>query len=521
MSTQPLNLGYAFAAPDTVLVTVDDSHPVENTLTLVVTNRSGTAVQFQNPQGLTPGSQLPAWDDTASPLGRVSVWFPWGDASGDLARVGDATRITCSSRVADWAASDRMTDPRLGVYWILFPLSKSVFLGQDQSISFEFAGIVSHTGTGGRLPEQSWMSALPRVTGYTSQQGQVPVWKNELSAELTAPDSAVPGDQLELNWTSAGASYCSISPGDFTDLDVSGKVHPTMPSEPSVTYTLTAHPASGRPVTDAKTVKAQTGWIDLGPCPAFSMLDGVDAYRVGSEYLALHTGPDGVWASPDARSWSKRESLPKLENAFGATDGTSRLWVMGFARPNGVVASTTDGRSWDIRKDAPWGHTQAAAAAFYQGSIWVIGDDRSLWHSADGGASWQTAPPAPWAASAFLDPDGVAVFAGRMWIVLDGHELWASANGRDWSRQQATPWGDRQRVVMLTATDRTLYGMGDDPYANKNVCWRMDRDQAWSQVEVTRDLSYGIGPAIAPYGSGLLAVGSRAFRWVAPPGAHA
>ena len=530
-----LDLGYAFAAPDTVLVTVDEAHPVENALTLVITNLSGAAVQFQNPEGLGPTSRLPAWDDEASPLGRVAVWFPWGDASGDLATVGDSQKIVASSKVADWAASDRMTDPKLGVYWTLFPLSKSVFLDQDQSISFEFTGIVSHAGSGGRLPEQSWMTAAPRVPGYTAQQGRVLVWKDELGAKLTAPASAIPGDEFELSWTSPGAEYCSLSPGGFQDLKRTGKVRVTMPEKPSVKYTLTAHPASGQPVTDAKTVSAQTGWIDLGPTPRTPDVQ-MFAFRVGSEYLAVHAGPGGTWASPDGRSWSQRGSLQKIWVPFGATDGIDRVWIMGQDIQGGVptmlavIASTTDGRSWDIRKGAPWDTVEAPASVFFQGALWILGGydhggegpevkNRKIWYSTDGGASWRDAPLAPWTAD--LTSAGVAVFADWLWAMVAGRELWATPNGREWARQQPVPWGDCP-FVALAGTEHALYGLSlHDNGGFKHAFWRMDRDQRWRQIDFTPASAAGLWPGLVPYGSGLLAVGERAFRWVPAPGGQA
>src|SRR4051794_7934558 len=49
VSDAPLKLVYAFAPPAMVLVTTDEEHPVYNTLTLVITNRSGAAVTVGNP----------------------------------------------------------------------------------------------------------------------------------------------------------------------------------------------------------------------------------------------------------------------------------------------------------------------------------------------------------------------------------------------------------------------------------------------------------------------------------------
>src|SRR3954447_23166155 len=292
VSDSALDLGYAFAPPATVYVTVDDQHPVENTLTLVVTNRSGAAVQFQNPQALTPGSpDLPKPDDTASPLGRISVWFPWGDASGDLATAGDSQKIVAGEATDGWYAPDRVTDPTLGTYWILFPQSKSVFLEQDASISVEFSGIVSHIGSGGTLPEQSWMTALPRVPGYASAEDQTAVWKDELSATLTAPATAIPGDQIELTWQTSGVKSCDLDPGGFKGLPPTGIQAVVMLAQQSVTWTLTGYLSAGAPVYAKATVTAQTGWIELGPCP----YGGATVLRVGSEFLLVDRGVSDVW----------------------------------------------------------------------------------------------------------------------------------------------------------------------------------------------------------------------------------
>lgn len=529
MTVAQLDLGYAFAPPAAVTVTVDDQHPVEDTLTLVITNRSGAAVQFQNPQGLTPQSDLPAWNDQASPLGRISVWFPWGDASGDLARAGDATRIVASSLVQAWAASPRMTDATLGVYWALFPLSKSVFLEQDASISFKFARIVSHVGAGGHLPEQTWMTALPRVPGYAADQSHTAVWKQELSAELTAPATAIPGEQLDLRWTSAGAEYCSLSPGGFDNLPTEGHQPVKMPAEPSVTYTLTAHPASGRPLSDARTVSAQTGWIDLGRCPAFVTIGGAHAYAVGSRLIALTSGPSGVWVSPDGRSWTRGADLTALEWPSGASDG-SRLWVAGIESSQSgvaILAATTDGSTWDVRRDGPWAGVHYVSTAYFQDALWVFGgwrwvgrDDPSnadVWRSPDGGVSWSKAAPATWAAAGKVERGQAAVFAGRLWVLVRGRELWATATGSDWSRQQPAPFGSSTEVYSLAATSQGLYGLSMDSAANRRELWRMDRNQTWTSFPVPGALIDGGNQLdIAPFGNGVFVPASDGFRFVPP-----
>jgi hypothetical protein len=507
MSDPTLTLGYAFDEPATVLVTVDDQHPVENTLTLVVTNRSGAAVEFQNPQALSPGSTLPAWNDQQSPLGRISLWFPWGDASGDLASVGDAQRIVASSLNDVWAASPRMSDPDLGVYWTLFPLSKSAFLGQDVSISFQFSGIVSHVGTDGTLPEQSWMTAAPRVPGYTASQDQVAVWKSELSATLTAPAAAAPGDDFALVWKTAGVDSCALDPGDYRGLAPNGSQPVTMPASPSTTWTLTAYPHSGgSPIYSRATVNAQTGWADLGAVPAGLPQDQPVLLWLG-ERLILANDPEGkTWTSTDGATWSAGGTLPAF-TIFNQPNGTAtasggRPWLIGpilFDNAWKLYCSPDGGASWPVvNPSLPFsreGQVVRAAAAF--GSVWVfalVTDwHAGVWSSQDG-VSWSQHPDPPWSYAEFL-PASTA-FGGRLWAFGDtlvgpsgdlARYVWSSSDGQTWSQGPMAPWDGEASIVAATATRSHAYVATTPPMGNATL-WQMDAQQNWTSVQMPDDL---------------------------------
>jgi hypothetical protein len=117
-----LDLAYGVLPPATVYVTLDPDAPVQNTLTFNVMNASTDPIGFNNPEGLTPSSDLPAYgDSTPNALDRPDVWFPWGTDAGDLATPGGATAIVASTKAADWAQPVQMSDPTLGVYWIRCP----------------------------------------------------------------------------------------------------------------------------------------------------------------------------------------------------------------------------------------------------------------------------------------------------------------------------------------------------------------------------------------------------------------
>jgi hypothetical protein len=525
VSDPALNLGYAFEEPATVLVTVDDAHPIENTLTLVITNRSGAAVEFPNPQGLTPSAQLPAWNDESSPLGRVSVWFPWGDASGDLATVGDSQSIVASSLVAGWAASDRMSDPTLGVYWTLFPVSKGVFLDQDQSISIRFSQIVSHVGADGTLPEQSWMTSAPQVPGYTAQQGQLAVWKDELSATLTGPAAAPPQASITLTWKTVGVDSCALDPGDFRGLAPSGQQPVTMPAEPSATWTLTAYPhGGGSPIYARATVTAQTGWTDLGPVQGSMPTYGQLLVWMGDRFLVMGREGD-CWTSPDGRAWGKAGQLdPSVADwGGGLTAGPGRAWLVGldFNAGEGMYSST-DGASWPVVAGSiPWQWGDGYKVAFALGSLWAL-PDNAVWSSQDG-VHWSQRPAPPWSAARF--PPSPVEFMGRLWTFSDwlcnpASHFWSSADGATWSQGGAAPWDGRQSIVGVAATRSHAYVAtrpeGDGP----NSLWQMDASQSWTPVELPADLAGAPQNDLAITASDvlLLAYNGKGHVWTyAPP----
>jgi hypothetical protein len=502
VSDPTLDLGYAFEEPATVLVTVDDAHPVDNTLTLVVTNRSGAAVQFQNPQGLTPSSELPAWNDQASPLGRVAVWFPWGDAPGDLATVGDSQNVVALSLTGSWAASNRMSDPTLGVYWTLFPLSKSVFLEQSASISFEFSGIVSHVGTGGTLPEQSWLTAQPRVPGYTGAQGQVAVWKDELSAKLTGPAAAAPSAEIALAWETVGVDSCELDPGDFRGLAPSGQQQVTMPAEPSATWTLTAYPhGEGSPIYARATVAAQTGWTDLGPVQGGMPTDDTLLTWIGDRFLAVGAVGD-CWTSPDGGSWRKVGAIPSdmVDWGGGLTASGGRAWLFAaeFMSNQPSVYSSTDGASWPLAAAVPWSWADGYKVAAALGSLWAF-PDNAVWSSPDG-AHWSQHPAPPWSAAKF--PPVAAELAGRLWTFSDtlgnpASQFWSTADGATWSPGRAAPWDDQQWMVGVAATRSHAYVATHPEAQGTKSLWQMDADGNWKPVQLPAELMGAAGDALA------------------------
>lgn len=104
----------------------------------------------------------------------------------------------------------------------------------------------------------------------------------------------------------------------------------------------------------------------------------------------------------------------------------------------------------------------------------------------------------------------------------DGRNLWATGNGREWAPQQPVPWGSESSVTAMTAAGDALWAVASNSKIWRDVLWRMDRDQSWTQAAVADMFQRSSPPGLAPYGSGVLLVGDaggghgHAVRYVPP-----
>ena len=535
------DLAYGMQPPATVYVTLDDSRPVENKLVLDVMNASTEPIGFSNPEGLTPSSDLPAIGDTTpNPLDRLYVWFPWGEGPGDLAYPGDASSIVCSSLSPGWAPPVQLTDPTIGVYWILFPLSTTVLLGPQESVQFEFGGIVSH------LPaaQETGMTIAyvePRVAGWASSTSTIDVFKSEplgIASFTALPSAVLPGGSVAVSWTTTGASEVTLEPGGHSGLPLSSRMDVPV-SEPT-TFTLTAYAAGEAPVQRRQAVSVQTGWVSMtgGQGPPFydgpMALYGLDA---GMVYVS-HTS---VWSSSaDAQSWTLTaeahplgDRIAPYARAFGG-----RLWLMGgflnasSSGLNDVWSSGDGGATWEQAGVAQWSPRAGGGCASFLDRLWIAGGTDGnyatptspvadpLWSSPDG-VSW-TGADVPWTPR--INP-GLAVWGGRLWmsggVTSSGYlaDTWSTSDGVNWE-ESAQPAGWGNYWPTLIATPSTLYAVTHSTWLGAGL-WVLDGD-SWSEVAQPPPfggVDYVYGPAYvfaAFQGSYPMAAG-RDDVWVYAP----
>ena len=144
-----------------------------------------------------------------------------------------------------------------------------------------------------------------------------------------------------------------------------------------------------------------------------------------------------VWCSKDGANWEQvTESAPWSPRGMigGSAVLGGRIWLLGggtYDTPMtpsrkffNEVWSTGDGVNWELHNDSPpWKPRQYHEVAVFDERLWVMegsigprGNQRDVWHSADG-VEWHEVPDTPWAprhaASVFVYDNGLWMVAGN------------------------------------------------------------------------------------------------------------
>jgi hypothetical protein len=507
---------------------------VQAEVTLAFANPGAAVLTLENPDGLTPGSpELPPYSDEGpNALSRLYVWFPWGDGAGDLTTAGNAESVVARVSDPNWYVTPA-SDPNIGVYWLLFPRGKKVFLGSHESVEVSFSGIVSY------LPESktsgpTWGYARLRHADRQSADCRATFWKEALAATLTASRAWVtPGQHVTLTWGTTGAEHCALAPGDHSGLPPRGTLDVAVPPEPSTTYTVTAFASTGWTRQAQATVTTRAGWIDLGEAPWRWFMAPV-VWRLADAFVAYNTIGYEVWASADGASWGRRGTGPALDGVSlaGASDG-ERAWLIG-SRTDGrtQVHVSTDGAAWTLVTDQPpWGALDYYAAAAFSGALWVLGGihngvdaTNDVWASHDGGATWSRQPAPPWQPrSGHL----AAVAAGRLWVsggmsgIYQYNDLWSTADGAEWTKGPDVPGAPNiLHPTALGPTRSHLYALPRDN-ADRLHLWRLEPG-GWRafgpEAPFPATEREGWSRGYAPWGDLFLAMGSRCWLYAPSDG---
>jgi hypothetical protein len=543
MAEQPIELVYGVDPPALVYVTVDAARPVQSALTFNFANTSGAAIEFVNPAGLTPGDPLPAYSETApNPLSRVYVWAPWGDTAGDLATDGNGTSIVASSQDSDWDVSKQLSDPTLGYYWILFPKSKSVFLQANQSVSFDFSGIVAYLPQSATT-KMTWIKAQPRVQGYGADSGTVVVWKQTAMATLTPARSRVyPGSTVGLTWATSGAASCEIDwpGGQLTELKPNGTTSVTVPARPSTEYKLRASWTIGATAAASCTVATETGWFQLGPVPGAVEGGASTPIWLRDRLLLLKPGGD-CWTSADGAAWQQVASTPGplgADDAWLPVVSGRRAWLFVTDGLTGQqhLYSTPDGMSWTlVGGPLPWSWNGSTAQLFtvrpaaYGGLLWAFTPPpnstqgpQTVWSSPDG-VAWSQRTVAPFATKW---PPFSAEFAGRLWTLggttfaIYPREVWSTTDGVNWLPQTPVGWSEQRFVWAVAASRSHLYALtASNKDGGGTQLWQMDREQRWTTIALPPELTatYLLDLGIGGWGDFLVAVNTAGNVWLYVP----
>jgi hypothetical protein len=533
---EPIGLHYAFLpsmewdlAPGQIVVSTDERAVVQNKLLFSIRNPLGhPVVNFENPDQLTPQSDLPpitAGQQWPKPVDRLYLRFPWCSkppvqCSGMLTTTGYSENVNCyphENTREKWYTT-RMSDPNLGIYWILFPRERAVNIDAGESIQFVVEGIITFINPN----THSEIYIKPNVAGYeSSDEAVATVYLTDPPPQIklrALTDNVLAGTDVSLVWSTLNAKRCRLSPVDggekdvppqapegftvrplrtttykleaFSPLGNSTSTSVTVNVRPVAIKSFTAEPASGVRVGDTVTLR----WTTESAVSCEVTYIGevcTDARNCGSgsnqvlpaiytEYTLKAAGQDGprersVAVFPLPLGWSQpAESAPWKTFArpvtlmFAIQDGPAEMWLFagGTGTANNPVFSSKNGEVWNPRNNnAPFSLRGNSGGAVFQKKMWLLGGEgvagklNDVWASADG-VTWENIRPAAkiWSARAGF---GCAAFKDKLWVMggtgADGkllRDVWSTTDGVNWQQEADARWSARAEFGVTIFQDR-------------------------------------------------------------------
>jgi hypothetical protein len=514
----PIGLHYAFQLstewslnPGQIVVSTDEQATVQNTLRFSIRNPTDyPVVNFENPDKLTPESELPpitAGQKWPKPVDRLYLRFPWCakppvQCNGMLTTTGYSENVRCEPDEltrARWY-TQRMSDAKVGYYWILFPKDKTVSIGAGESIQFVIDGIITFINAG----TTTEIYVKPNVAGYDDTEEAVAavfLTNPPPQVKLGASADNVPaGTDVALRWQTLNAKGCTLSPID-------GGEKPVPTQDPigyivrtlgTTTYTLKATSPLGLQTPATVTVHVKPVTIrSFQAVPATGVREGdeVKLNWATDSAVTCEILPDVGFVCSDARGCNtgQRGVRPAIYTEYTLTASGQSLPQKRSLTvfPLRVGWSQTTG-------NAPWN-----AIARPVTLLFAPGDDPpAMWLFAPGtgtlnnpvfwsrnGAVWTTATnKAPFS---IRGNSGGAVFKGKMWL-LGGqdnsgklNDVWSTADGSAWERVNPTGiiWSPRAGFGCIFFKDKlwVLGGIGAAGQLLRDI-WSTVDGAAWVQA---------------------------------------
>lgn len=189
--------------------------------------------------------------------------------------------------------------------------------------------------------------------------------------------------------------------------------------------------------------------------------------KAGERLLAIGVS---VWASEDGGlTWTETTAMGEFGGqAFTAATVRDLVVAVGQAGTSDLAGppayawvSSDEGRTWDRHELDPHGTADSIAISPATGMVLVtvhVGDELTVWKSADGGATWTSSASlgACCAKGLTWTPDGFAI-ARNDWLDAGTLSLWLSADGASWT-DAAIPSAIAQLDVRAMAWGPT-YGL--------------------------------------------------------------
>ncbi len=491
--------------PDHIFLTTNPKKPVENKLMFYVANPNedtDTDVTVFNPDGLTPQDELPDIHNEVHQLSRIFIWFPYRydkiKKEENLSSADHAEKILVSpgGNNKNWHCK-RMHEAKIGVYWMMFP-KKNLTMKPKESVSFIISGIISDS-----IPGMTFMyvknSKLPDLPARRTEMSVIKIEPVSIQSFQANPQKIVPGQSIELSWTTKKATDCIILP-NINHVEVCGER--SVQLKKNTKFKLNAFgPAPKGFVESTQSVKFKDpGWyLKTKNTPWQTGTYESFAFKLDEKqwFLANHYNNSSVdlWSTKDGGKFEKIcDRLP-----FSIQPG----YPLQFCTLNGIVWvirsdaqeiwRSPEGSTWEkvtVNQQRAWPQRAHGTFVAHAGKLWLMGgffgdDFFNDVCSSEDGIDWDTVTQhAPWSPRAGMS---AVSFNQRLWILGGAEvgrmfsEIWSTIDGRTWTKSPTPLWEGRIEANLLIFHDK-LWLIGGGGPAPLNDVWVMDKFGNWLQV---------------------------------------
>lgn len=167
-----------------------------------------------------------------------------------------------------------------------------------------------------------------------------------------------------------------------------------------------------------------------------------------------------------------------------AVEFNGMLWIVTNDALVSQVWSSSDGKSWYLRRTNQFPTRVGSNLSVYKNKMWIIGG-REVWSSRNGLKWSRVTKNTPFG---HLDRSGAVVFNERMFVFEykegEGQIVYSSENGYDWDLENGNAFPRRISGKCIVFNNKLYYIGGSNPFVSYNTIWQSSNGRDWVKQKI-------------------------------------